>query len=149
MDSIIKKIKFEIGQIDRLIDSYAGLLEKTKLQAPDMVEIAAIGSVLHSFYNGLENIFLLIAKHIDKNVPSGSQWHRELLKQMTEPTSDREAVLTDSLSDEINNYMGFRHFYRHSYTFFLEWDKLENLVIPLAEVWKEAKTEIERVCGAI
>jgi hypothetical protein len=34
--------------------------------------------------------------------------------------------------------LGFRHFYRHGYSFFLEWDELEELVTPLAEVWDQA-----------
>ena len=41
------------------------------------------------------------------------------------------------------DYLGFRHFYRHSYSFFLEWDELEKLVTPLAEVWDQTKGELE------
>jgi hypothetical protein len=39
--------------------------------------------------------------------------------------------------------MGFRHFYRHSYSFFLEWEELEKLVTPLAEVWAQTKRELQ------
>jgi len=39
--------------------------------------------------------------------------------------------------------LGFRHFYRHSYSFFLEWDEVEKLVTPLAEVWVQAKDELQ------
>ena len=38
---------------------------------------------LHSFYSGLERLFELIAKHIDRNLPSGETWHRDLLVSMT------------------------------------------------------------------
>ena len=40
------------------------------------------------------------------------------------------------------DYLGFRHFYRHSYSFYLEWDELEKLVTLLAEVWERARAEI-------
>jgi hypothetical protein len=38
--------------------------------------MTALASVLHSFYNGLENIFLSIARHVDQQVPTGDRWHR-------------------------------------------------------------------------
>ena len=69
----ISQIEFEIGQIDRLFEAYADLLERIHENKPDLVEITALASVLHSFYNGLENIFLSIAKGIDMDVPIGSQ----------------------------------------------------------------------------
>ena len=102
-----------------------------------------MASVLHSFYNGLENIFLSVAKGIDQDVPAGSQWHRDLLIQMTEPTPDRGPALSTMTAQRLTDYLTFRHFYRHSYSFFLEWRKVEKLVIPLAEVWKQAKDELQ------
>jgi len=142
VDKVVSQVKFEIGQIDHLFETYADLLEQARSNAPDLVEVTAVGSVLHSFYNGLENIFLSIAKSIDADVPSGSQWHRDLLTQMTEATSDREPVLTTETAHQLADYLGFRHFYRHSYSFFLEWDELEKLVLPLPEVWEQVKGEI-------
>lgn len=62
------KIQFEIQQIDRLIETYSELLKKCWQNEPDNIEIAALGSVLHSFYNGLENIFSVIAKESDGNM---------------------------------------------------------------------------------
>lgn len=62
VEKVISQVKFEIGQIDHLFESYADLLEQAQKKAPDLVEITAVASVLHSFYNGLENIFLSIAK---------------------------------------------------------------------------------------
>ena len=143
VDRIISQVKFEIGQIDQLFESYADLLEQAQKKAPDLVEVTAMASVLHSFYNGLENIFLSIAKGIDQDVPMGAQWHRDLLTRMTEATSSRGPVLTVDVAHQLADYLGFRHFYRHSYSFFLEWDELEKLVMPLADVWEQAKYEVQ------
>lgn len=46
---VISQISFEIGQEDRLFESYSALLEKVKTETPDLVEITALASVLHSF----------------------------------------------------------------------------------------------------
>jgi len=57
-EKVEAQVRFEIGQIDRLLDSYADLLERALHTPPNLIELTAIASVLHSFYNGLENIFL-------------------------------------------------------------------------------------------
>jgi hypothetical protein len=143
VDSVVSQVEFEIGQIEYLFESYADLLEQAQGEAPDLVEVTAVAAVLHSFYNGLENIFLSIAKGIDRDVPAGVQWHRDLLTRMMEATSGRRPVLTVDMAHRLANYLAFRHFYRHSYTFFLEWGELEKLVTPLAEVWEQTKDELQ------
>lgn len=142
-EKVIKKLKLEIGQIDHLFEVYAELLDGVQKSKPDIVKITAIASVLHSFYGGVENIFLLIAKEIDKNVPSGRQWHRDLLEQMTKVTLNRNKVLSDETSAQLDEYMGFRHFYRHSYSFFLNWERLEILVKQLPKIWEQIKDEMQ------
>jgi len=52
-------------------------------------------------------------------------------------------VLTVEMAHRLADYLGFRHFYRHSYSFYLEWEEMEKLVTPLADVWQGAKDEIQ------
>lgn len=51
------KIRYEIGQIDMLLNNSAPLFSIVRSREPDFIELSAAGSVLHSFYNGIENIF--------------------------------------------------------------------------------------------
>ncbi len=143
-EKVVAQVRFEIEQIDRLLDSYADLLERALRTPPNLIELTAIASVLHSFYNGLENIFLSIAKGINDQVPAGTQWHRDLLAQMAQATPNRVAVLPAELSLRLAGYLGFRHFYRHSYTFYLEWDEVEDLVKGLHGTWSDTKRQLER-----
>lgn len=142
-EKFVSRVNFEIEQIDQLLLTYAPLLERVRREAPDLVEITALGSVLHSFYNGLENIFLRVAKEIDQIVPSGKQWHRDLLNQMTNLTSQRGPVFSIDTVNGLADYLAFRHFYRHSYSFFLKWNELQGLVDPLEEVWEQTKAELK------
>ena len=60
MDKALKtKITYEISQIDELIDKAGVLVSLCKNKVPDFIEITAVGGILHSFYNGIENIFAL------------------------------------------------------------------------------------------
>jgi hypothetical protein len=142
-EKAIAQITFEIGQIDKLLASYSELLDRSQTSKPGLVEVTAIASVLHSFYNGLENIFLVVAKRIDQQVPDTEQWHRQLLAYMAQTTPNRNQVLSTDLANRLTDYLGFRHFYRHSYSFFLEWAELEKLVVPLEDVWRNTKAELE------
>jgi len=142
-EEVIAQVKFEIEQIDQLFQFYVDLLAQARKVQPNLVEVTALASVLHSFYNGLENIFLSIAKGMDANIPEGAQWHRDLLDQMTTSTPNRKSVLTEEMSRRLSDYLGFRHFYRHTYSFFLDWEEMEKLVIPLEEVWSRVKGELQ------
>lgn len=142
-DNISSRISFEVYQIDHLLESYADLIEGAKKVTPDLIQMTALASVIHSLYNGIENIFLTIAKELDETVPTGVQWHRDLLLQMTMQTHKRDRVISDDAAERLADYLAFRHFYRHAYSFYLEWDELGKLVMPMKEVWEETKKEIK------
>jgi len=148
-DRVISQVAFEIDQIDQLFVMYADLLASVRQTTPDLVEMTAVASVLHSFYNGVENIFLSIAKNLDRNVPTGPQWHRDLLVQMTRETAHRGPVISMELALELADYLGFRHFYRHSYSFSLEWTELDQLVVRLPDTWERARREINEFLANI
>jgi hypothetical protein len=69
---------------------------------------------LHGFYTGIERLFELIARHIDESVPSDKNWHRSLLKQMTENYKNyRPAVISQSIFFELDEFRRFRHVVRN------------------------------------
>ena len=98
MDNLIKEqIRFKINDIDKLFSEYDLIFKKIEMQTPDLFDMTILGSVLHSFYNGLENIFEIIAKNIDGIVPNGNKSHQELLHQMASENSKRNEVLNEEL----------------------------------------------------
>lgn len=102
-----------------------------------------LGSVLHSFYNGLENIFEIIAKNVDGEVPTGNKSHQELLHQMASENNYRKEILNEELYLNLREYATFRHFYRHAYSFQLNWEKMKPLVDNVFNVWKNTKLSLE------
>lgn len=140
-DRIREDIEFELGEIDLLFQLYKEELFDLK-RSPNLVELTALASVLHSFYNGIEKTLLVIARNIDKNIPSDLNWHKSLLEQMAMENRNRKSVLTDDLKNELLKYLGFRHFFRHSYSIHLKWERIEELVKSLSKVWEKFKAEI-------
>ena len=143
LEKAISQINFEIQQIDELFTAYKDLFEKSRVEEPSLIELTAIGSVLHSFYNGIENIFETIGKNVDGKLPTGHNWHSELLRQMTQDTYNRIPVISAGLKSKLLEYIAFRHFYRHSYSFFLKWNELKKLADPVITVWSECKAELK------
>jgi len=98
---------------------------------------------LHSIYSGLERIFERIATAIDGSIPSGTNWHRELLNQMAiEVPGIRPAVISSDLKEKLEEYRGFRHVVRNVYTYRLKPEKIEGLVSMLNTVIAKIETDI-------
>jgi hypothetical protein len=141
LPKIIKDIKFELEEIEALFDLYSEELFELNRE-PKLVELTAFASVLHSFYTGMEKIFLIISKKVDKSTPYDINWHKTLLSQMAKENEYRDAVISDETRDRLSKYLIFRHFYRHSYSTRLKWEEMEKLVTPIHQVWEKFKSEV-------
>ena len=110
-----------------------------------------MGSVvldLQSFYQGVERCLALIAKTVDGRVPSGEQWHQELLAQMAvEVEGVRPAVICEDTKAELDRLRRFRHVARNVYTFQLSPDKISGLVLGLPRVAELIQADLEAFAG--
>jgi hypothetical protein len=64
--------------------------------------------------------------------------------QMSQPTPDRPAVISEALRVRLSAYLGFRHVFRHAYSFQLEWEKMRELVIDSQNTWQEVEAELDQ-----
>lgn len=71
------KIDAEYENIDRLLSE---LPPKDKLPFLQFLELAGVATIIHNFFNGIENILKLSLKEKNISLPEGSSWHKELLK---------------------------------------------------------------------
>jgi len=137
-------IKVEIDNLDRLKKEMDQLLVKMS-DKPNFIEVRAAAIILHDFYSGIEKIFERIAIYLDKNIPKGEEWHRELLWQMaTSGQEGREAVIPDELFQRLKEYLRFRHLFRHIYGFELKWERFKSLCIPMGDLLEELKRNLKK-----
>jgi hypothetical protein len=136
------KLLFEISQIDKLLNDSKPLFDLYKLKMPDFIEMSAGALVLHSFYNGIENIILLIFKHYDGLLPNSSKWHMELLDKAFVSDKNRKPIFSNESQKRLEEYLKFRHFVRHSYGFQLEWERMEDLINEINIFWEIIKKDI-------
>ena len=82
----------------------------------DTYSVRARGSILHDFYNGVERVFLRIARELNGGVPRGDQWHRDLIGDMALAIQEvRPAVIDDDLAAVLGEFLRFRHVFRNVY----------------------------------
>jgi hypothetical protein len=141
-DKLKVKLLFEISQIDKLLDKSEPLLNLCKLKIPDFIEISAAAMILHSFYNGIENMMLLIFKYYDEELPNSYKWHSELLGMSFLSNKNRKQIFQNDLQKTLEEYLKFRHFVRHAYQFQLEWSRMKNLISGIKTFWQTIKENI-------
>lgn len=131
-----EKLKLLIAAVRRQLDKmnqsaselHSYLNSGIDLENPDNAQKGAIGYYLHNLYNGAENIFFLIAKTFENNIDP-DQGHRSMLTQMSLEIQDiRPRVIDEELATLLDDFRGFRHVFRHTYSFELDWSR-EKLVV--------------------
>jgi len=138
-------IQDELKKLALLNNELALVSDKLELddrQVP-FYDRAAIGYFLHNFYNGCENIFRSIARFFENDMTPDS-WHSDLLKRMKLSIPGfRPAAIDEELYIVLNEFRGFRHIFRHSYAFELNWKKEREVARKLDHTTKMLTQQIE------
>lgn len=98
---------------------------------------------LHSFYSALERLLTLIVRHIDRSLPDGETWHRELLLQVAADVPGvRPAVIGAETAHRLDELRRFRHLVRNVYTFSLQPEKMQPVFAELERLWVQLQAEL-------
>jgi hypothetical protein len=131
-----------MSQIDELLDSTKPLRDLCKTKVPDIIEKSAVALLLQSFYNGIENILIIIVKYFDEKLPGSSKWHKELLEMAFEKTEGYGPIFRKEIKVILNDYMSMRHFVRHTYGFRLDWEQMRELTNEIDSAWIMVKEDL-------
>ena len=134
MGKVPKQIIAEKQNVEAALDNLNKALARTNKST---IELAAIGTFLHNIYNGIENILKQTAHLKSIEIPKSESWHKDLLN-----LSASKGIISEELSDQLYEYLTFRHFFIHSYGFMLEEKHLEYLATNIHDIWAEFMSEI-------
>jgi hypothetical protein len=146
----LARLQLELENIQKLYDTLKdkGMLKSDKHRKEKLADdftLRAIGSIFHDFYTAVENMFKIVAKNIDGSVPSGSEWHLELLEQMSVAIQgERPAFISVNTKLLLNEFRGFRHIFRNIYGFNLMPERIERLLEIFPETVDELKKDVEK-----
>lgn len=97
-------------------------------------QLILIGYYLSGIYSTIEEIFLKVAKEFENKIEDPTKWHAEILNRMSIDIENiRPAIISKKTKNFLDELRKFRHTFRFSYAFELEWEKLLFVV----SKWKE------------
>lgn len=108
--------------------------EKSEYSVP---ELAAIATFIHNFYNGIENILKRVVSFKRLEIKGSPTWHKDLLK-----TAFDAGITSNELYGTLSDYLSFRHFFVHAYSFTLRWEELRPLVDGIKNTFENFKSAI-------
>jgi hypothetical protein len=80
---------------------------------------------------------------VDQSVPTGGEWHRDLLQQMGVALPGvRPQVLSARVVRAIDEYLRFRHVVRDIYTFEFDPERIERLVQNLRPIFEQTRLDL-------
>jgi len=126
MASLAERIAAELENIDNIVSRIPPAGNLPNLSD---LELAGVAAMVHSFYNGIENVLKQVLRARGGALPSGESWHKELIQ-----IASSSGILSEETAVAVREYMAFRHFFSHAYAFDIDPERLEPLVAHLPSV---------------
>lgn len=140
---LAERIRGEIPGLEQTVQRVFHAWSQVQETPDEQAYVDSVALNLHGFYTGLERLFELIARHVDRNLPVGETWHRDLLEQMAGEVPDvRPAVISRSNAHVLDELRRFRHLVRNVYTFNLVPEKIAPLIPSLSQLWPQVRAEL-------
>jgi uncharacterized protein YutE (UPF0331/DUF86 family) len=130
------RIEAEYEVVEKIITS----LPSTPLYELTELELAGVAALIHNFYNCIENIIKQTFAAKGCSIPAGQSWHRDLLLEAVQKN-----IITESLADQLKGFLAFRHFFSHAYALDINPERMEPLTTSSSELFKQFKSEIEKL----
>ena len=125
----LSEFDFQIKQVLKVYSILEGkkvVFDKEPV-ASEMVE--STGYWLHNLYSAFEDLFKLTAGFWENNVKINGDFHINLLKRMLVDIEQvRPALISEESYRFLNELRGFRHVFRHAYSFGLDDERVSFLL---------------------
>ena len=133
-----EEIAVELEALATTVNELVTLHQDVADREPTVREKTAAAAFLAQFYNGLENILKRISTYHNVPLPTGETWHVELFRRFCVPPHPALPGLFDaSLAATLAPYRRFRHVVFHSYGFQLEWQRMAEGIVHVADLFAE------------
>jgi uncharacterized protein YutE (UPF0331/DUF86 family) len=139
-----EKISLLLGYMESQEEEIDKILSEIREINPETKEKTVyLAYNLHNLYNAFEDLFREIAKIFENEIENLDYYHKELLKRMTiEISGIRPKILSKESYAILDELRGFRHIFRHAYTYEIIPEKIEFLKDKLLRNWDLIKRDL-------
>ena len=141
MPKVPEQVEAEFENIERVL---AEMPNCESLPGLSSLELAGVAALIHNFYNGIENILKLVTTSYGRKLPDSSSWHRDLID-----LANSNNVISESTAKELQQYLAFRHFFSHGYSFDLDKNRIIPLVRDIQKTLASFKNDINKTLKKI
>lgn len=141
LNDLLREIQVEKEHISKTL---LALRESLKREEKTIIELAAIATFLQNTYKGIENLLKRILKFKKVYIPSSESSHKDLLDLSVE-----QHIISMELSNKLDEYRAFRHFFVHGYGIMLDEDKLIPLAGKIPKIWELFEAELNVLIESI
>jgi hypothetical protein len=140
---LAERIRGGVPDLEHVVQRALRAWSQAQASPGEQAYLDSVALNLHGFYSGVERLFELIARHVDRTVPASAAWHRDLLQQMARDLADvRPAVIAHDSAPALDEFRRFRHLVRNVYTMNLVPGKMAGLMSALPELWPRLRAEL-------
>ncbi|MEJ5250927.1 MAG: hypothetical protein HPY54_07475 [Chthonomonadetes bacterium] len=135
-----------LGYFQNQMQVIDNILQSLQATQPDNQErVVVTGYYLHNLYSAAEDLFEEVASAFENQLEPRGSYHRELLQRMSidVPTIRPRLVSPDSLK-LLDDLRGFRHVFRHSYTYTLDPQRVAQLRQTVLDRWNVVQEDLTR-----
>lgn len=119
------------AQWREILTLYSSIEKKTAQLRMDMKNEDLTDSLaykLHNLYSAYEDMFKMVARFFENQIEDMSRYHADLLKRMCiEIKGIRPHFLSEDCFIMLDELRGFRHVFRHAYSYALDSERIINL----------------------
>jgi hypothetical protein len=143
VNKLLEEIEIELELIESTLRETASLQADVADRKPSVREKTAAAAFLAQFYGGIENILKRISRFHNIPIPAGDTWHIDLFKRFSSPGYKSLPVLFDELlAADMAPFRKFRHVVYHGYGFQLDWDRMQEGIAKVEDVYSRFKLRL-------
>lgn len=143
VEELREEIGIELELIGSTLRELTALRNDVAGREPTIREKTAAAAFLAQFYGGIENILKRISYFNDVPVPRGDNWHVDLFKRFCAPAYKSLPLLFDeSLASDMAPFRKFRHVVYHGYGFQLDWNRMQEGIEKVEDVYSRFKSKL-------
>lgn len=138
-------LKSDIDKQIKIIDSlYLEIHKRSENYESNLERMESLAYQLHNLYCAFEDMMRIVASEFENRISESSEWHIRLLIRMTEDISNiRPALFSQESFFFLDELRGFRHWFRHAYSYKIEPEKLEIVLKKIIKLEKIYKADIQ------
>lgn len=143
LDDLWEEISIELESMEKVVNEAKLLLNDLSGSEPTVREKTAAAAFLAQFYGGIENILKRIHRYHGIPMPTGDSWHTDIFKRFCNPPFPPFKILfEETLALELLPFRKFRHVVYHGYGFELDWERMEEGLQRVSDVYSRFAASI-------